>query len=316
MITKEDAQTNDRYGTYPEKRGVGQLLAYGVINLDKTQGPTSHQAVAWIRDIFGARKVGHTGTIDPMVSGVLVVMLNESTKAMDTIGREEKEYVALMHVHAQLPKDVVEKSMRKFIGKIKQTPPLRSAVARRERIREIMGIDILEISGKDVLFHVTCEAGTYIRKLIDDIGKDLKCGAHMAELRRIRAGIFTEKDSFTLHDVKDAWEIYKETGDEARLRAIVKPLESVLQDLGVKRLVIKDSAVNKICNGAAVGVNGVAKLDENIKKGERVAVATLKGEIVAVATALMDSNFIRKSDRGIAAKTDRVLMKLNTYPYM
>lgn len=315
MITKENAKTNDNYGTYPEKRSVEQLLNYGVINLDKPQGPTSHQTVAWIRDILGLKKVAHTGTIDPMVSGVLVVMLNESVKATELIGREKKEYVALMHIHQQIPKDAVEKSVKKFIGKVKQLPPLKSAVARRERIREIMGIEILDINGKDVLFKVRCEAGTYIRRLIDDIGKDLKCGAHMAELRRTRAGIFSEGAAFTMHELKDAWEIYKETGDEKRLREIIKPLESVLDAIKIKRLVVKDSAVNKICNGAFVGVNGIAQLDENVRKGDRVVVVTLKGEAAAIATALMDSSEIKKADHGLAAKTDRVLMRLNTYPY-
>ncbi|MBI4177066.1 MAG: RNA-guided pseudouridylation complex pseudouridine synthase subunit Cbf5 [Candidatus Aenigmarchaeota archaeon] len=316
MITKEDANTNDSYGTRPEKRTVGQLLEYGLINLDKPQGPTSHQTVAWIKNMLDLHKVSHTGTIDPMVSGVLVVMLNESVKATELVGHEEKEYIALMHVHQQLPKEAVEKSIRKFIGKIKQIPPLKSAVARRERTREIMDIQILEISGKDVLFRVMCEAGTYIRRLVDDIGKDLKCGAHMAELRRTRAGIFRESGSFTMHELKDAWEIYRESGDETKLRKIIIPLEDVLRSLRIRRIIVKDSAVNKICNGAAVGVNGIARLDENIKKGERVVVLTLKGEIVAVATALMDSAEVKKAEQGLSAKTDRVLMKLNTYPYM
>ncbi|MBI2085596.1 MAG: RNA-guided pseudouridylation complex pseudouridine synthase subunit Cbf5 [Candidatus Aenigmarchaeota archaeon] len=316
MITKEDSVTNDKYGTRAEKRTIEQLMEYGVINLNKPQGPTSHQTVAWIRDMLKLKKVSHTGTIDPMVSGVLVVMLNESVKATELIGHEEKEYAALMHVHQQLPKEVVEKSIKKFIGKIKQLPPLKSAVARRERIREIMDIQVLEINGKDVLFKVKCEAGTYIRRLVDDIGKDLKCGAHMAELRRTRAGIFRENYSFTMHELKDAWEIYKENGDDTRLRKIIKPLEDILYALKIKKVIVKDSAVNKICNGAAVGVNGIASLDEGISKGDRIVILSLKGEVVAIATSLMSSNEMAKADRGLAAKTDRVLMKLNTYPYM
>ncbi len=316
MIIKEDAQTNSKHGTYPNKRTMEQIVEYGVINLDKPQGPTSHQTVAWIRDMLRLKKIAHTGTIDPMVSGVLVVLLNESPKATEVIGHEEKEYVALMHMHQLFPKNDIENSVKKFVGKITQLPPLRSAVARRERVREIKEIELLEIDGKDVLFRVRCEAGTYIRRLIDDIGKDLKSKAHMAELRRIRAGVFDEVDSVTMHDLKDAWDAYNENKDESELRKMIMPLESVLEKAGVKKMIVKDSAVNKICNGAAVGVNGIAKLDGNIRKNETVAVLTLKGEIVAVAKALMDSNSIRKADRGLAAKTDRVLMKLNTYPYM
>ncbi|MBI3413096.1 MAG: RNA-guided pseudouridylation complex pseudouridine synthase subunit Cbf5 [Candidatus Aenigmarchaeota archaeon] len=315
MIIREDSSTNENHGTYPGKRTIEQLLNYGVINLNKPQGPTSHQTVAWIRDMLALNKVAHTGTIDPMVSGVLVVMLNESVKATELIGHEEKEYVALMHVHKQLPKETIEKSVSKFVGKIKQIPPLKSAVARRERVREIMDIKLPEINGKDVLLKVRCEAGTYIRRLVDDIGKDLKCGAHMAELRRTRAGIFRESGSFTMHELKDAWEIYKETGDEKTLRQIIRPLEEILQTLKIKRLIVKDSAVNKICNGAAVGVNGIAQFDENIMKGEKVVILTLKGEVIAAATALMNSSEIKKAERGLAAKTDRVLMRLNTYPY-
>ena len=103
--------------------------------------------------------------------------------------------------------------------RIYQTPPVRSAVKRQLRVRTIHALEVLEISGRDVLFRVDCDAGTYIRTLCVDIGDALAVGASMEDLRRTRSGNMTEDDAFTLQDIKDAYVEWKEEGDDAWLRA-------------------------------------------------------------------------------------------------
>lgn len=209
-LIKSEEETDPNYGKNPNERTIEELIRGSVIIVDKHSGPTSHQVTAWVKDIFGVKKCGHSGTLDPAVTGVLPIALENATKAMPALMGLEKEYVGVMHLHKQVEEKLLREAVMKFVGKIIQVPPVKSAVARRPREREIKFFDILEIDGKEVLFNVECEAGTYIRKLIHDIGEELKTGAHMSELRRIKAGNFTEEQSHSLVFVKDSYEFWKE----------------------------------------------------------------------------------------------------------
>ncbi len=313
ILIREECDTDYGHGCAPEKRSVEDLIRHGVINLDKPSGPTSHQVVAWVREILGLKKVGHAGTLDPMVTGSLIVTLENSCKAIPLLMGLEKEYVGIAHVHADVPEEKISGAFKKFTGKIKQLPPVRSAVVRRVREREIKSLELIEIEGKDVLFRVKCEAGTYVRKLIADIGAALGTGAHMSELRRVSVGNFLEKHAIKLQDVKDAYWYYKNENDEEQIRKIIMPIENALETAGVKKIFIKDSAINKVCNGAPLGVGGICKLDENIEKGELVGIFSLKNELVAIGKSLSNSEAIHKSRSGIVVATDRVVMKLGTY---
>lgn len=188
---------------------------------------------------------------------------------------------------------------------------MKSAVARRPREREIKFFDILEIEGKDVLFKVGCEAGTYIRKLCHDIGQSLGVGAHMSELRRTKVGNFTEDQSHSLLETKDAYEFWKE-GSEEKLREILMPIEFAI--LHVKRIFVKDSAVDSICNGSPVYPGGIARAQEGIERGETVAVYSLKEELVALGIAKLSSKEMVERKIGSAVRTDRVFMERGTYP--
>lgn len=314
ILIREECDTDYNHGRAPERRSVEDLIRYGVINLDKPSGPTSHQVVAWVREILGLKKVGHAGTLDPMVTGTLIVTLENSCKAIPLLIGLEKEYVGLMHVHADIPEEKISSAFKKFIGKIKQLPPVRSAVARRVREREIKNLEIIEIEGKDVLFRVKCEAGTYVRKLVADIGAALGVGAHMSELRRVSVGNFLEKHAIKLQDLKDAYWYYANEKNEEKIRKAIIPIETALETANVKKIFIKDSAINKVCNGAPLGVGGICKLDENIVKGELVGIFSLKNELVAIGKSLSDSASIHKSKSAIVVATDRVVMKLGTYP--
>lgn len=313
-LIKSEAESEKAYGKRPDKRSIGELAKTSVIIADKHSGPTSHQITKWVADIFRVGKAGHAGTLDPAVTGVLPIALGDARKAMPVLMGVDKEYIGVMRLHKELDDHTLRKTTQSFVGKIKQRPPIKSAVARKTREREIYFFDILEISdnGRDVLFRVGCEAGTYIRKLCHDIGQALGIGANMTELRRTKAGPFTEQESHSLIEVKDAYELWKERGNESRLRKIMIPIEFAL--LHVKRVFVKDSAVDAICHGSPVYATGIARIQTEIVRGETIVVYTLKEELVALGIAKMTSEEMLKRKRGAAVRTDRVFMKIGTYP--
>jgi len=170
----------------------------------------------------------------------------------------------------------------------------------------------LEIEGRDALFKVGCEAGTYIRTLAVDVGRKLKCGSHLAELRRTKVGPFKEEDSVILHDLKDAYIFWKEDQNEEHIRSIVHSMESLIDFL--PKIVVRDSAVDALCHGASLAVPGVVEVDSDIKKGDMVAVLSLKGEGVALVRTLLSTDEIIQKDSGVCANLERVLMNKGTYP--
>jgi H/ACA ribonucleoprotein complex subunit 4 len=310
-LIRAEEETDPNYGKKPDERSVEELIKSSVIIVDKHAGPTSHQVTAWVKEIFSAKKAGHAGTLDPAVTGVLPVALENATKAMPVLMGLEKEYVGVMHLHKQIDENLLRQTCLDFVGKIVQVPPVKSAVARRPREREIKFFDILEIEGKDVLFKVGCEAGTYVRKLVHDFGKKLGIGAHMTELRRTRAGNFTEDQAHSLVEIKDAYEFWKE-GEEKFLRKILIPVEHAI--LHVKKVFVKDSAIDSICHGSPVFVSGISRIQEGIVKGENVAIYSLKEELVALGIAKMTSEEMYEKKKGLAIRTDRVFMEVGTYP--
>lgn len=312
-LIRAEAETNPGYGKPPSKRTVEELIENGVIIVDKPAGPSSHQVSAWVRDIFGVGKAGHGGTLDPNVTGVLPVALSNATKAIGLLHSAGKEYVAVMRLHGDESEERIRQACSHFVGKIRQTPPREAAVKRVEREREIYYIDVMEIRGRDVLFRVGCEGGTYVRVLCEDMGKLLGCGAHMHELRRTRGGIFEESDAHTLHDVLDSYIFWKEDGDE-EIKKIIRPMEDLLAHLPA--VVIRDSAVDAVCHGASLALPGVLQIDTGIKKDTVIAVKTLKGEGVAIGRARMSTRDMMDRDTGMAADTSRVLMRKGTYPPM
>ena len=239
------------------------------------------------------------------------VALGRATRIVQGLLKAGKEYVCLMHIHKDVSEQRVREVFNEFIGKIKQIPPVRSAVKRQERERKIYYIEILETDDKDVLFKVGCEAGTYIRKLCDDIGRRLGTGAHMAELIRTKAGPFSENDWCSLHDLKDAYEFYKE-GDEEELKKIIFPIERAVEHLG--KVWIFDNAVDTVCHGADLSIPGISKLESDIKQGELIAVMTLKDELVCLGEALKNSEEMIDENKGKAVKTKKVFMKRSIYP--
>jgi H/ACA ribonucleoprotein complex subunit 4 len=311
-LIKVLAKTNPNFGKHPDERSVRELLNNGMINLDKPCGPTSHQVVAWVKEILEVDKVGHGGTLDPNATGILPVALGDAAKALQVLLSAGKEYMGIMKLHKDIDENKVLDVCNSFIGDIYQIPPVRSAVKRVRRKRRIYYLDVIQIRDRNVLFRVGCEAGTYVRTLCVNIGKRLGCGAHLSELRRTRIGYLREEDSVILQDVKDAYIFWKEEKDEVEFRSKILPLERLLDHL--PEIVIRDSAVDAVCHGANLAVPGVVEVDTGIKKGDMTAVLTLKGEGVALVNALMSTEQIIQKDSGICASLERVLMNKGTYP--
>ena len=311
-LIKTKAKTNPNYGKKPSDRSVEELLNNGLINLDKPEGPTSHQVDSWIREILGVKKVGHGGTLDPNATGVLPIGVGNATNALQVLLLAGKEYVGIMKLHKDGDEKQIIEICKGFVGQVSQIPPVRSAVKRVRRERMIYYFDVIEIQSRDVLFRVGCESGTYVRTLCVDIGKKLKSGAHLAELRRTRVGNLNEKDAVNLQDLKDAFIFWKEEKNEDYIRKTILPIESMFDH--IPKLVIRDSAVNALCNGANLAIPGIVELDSDIQKGDIVAVFTLKGEVVAIVKSIMSTEEIVQKNKGICAEIERVFMKKGTYP--
>ena len=305
LFIKKEAEGT--FGKNPKERTPEELIQYGIVNIDKPKGPTSHQLSDYVQKILHIEKAGHSGTLDPQVTGVQPVALGRATRITQFLLTAPKEYVCLIHLHKEVDEKLLQETILKFTGKIKQLPPIKSAVKRVEREREIYEFEILETKGQDILFRIKCQAGTYIRKICHDLGQALGVGAHMAELRRTQAGPFTEKDNLvTLNDLQDAYHIYKEEQNPKFLLHCIQPIENALRHMS--KCWILDSTITSVTHGRDVAIPGISKLD-NFRKAEMVAVLSLKGELVAIGEATMSAVEINTQQKGIGINVQKVFME-------
>ncbi|OJJ55312.1 hypothetical protein ASPSYDRAFT_1160710 [Aspergillus sydowii CBS 593.65] len=312
-------------GSSPLKRDLKSYINSGVINLDKPSNPSSHEVVAWMKRILRAEKTGHSGTLDPKVTGCLIVCIDRATRLVKSQQGAGKEYVCVIRLHDKIPGGEAQfkRALETLTGALFQRPPLISAVKRQLRIRTIHESKLYEFDNDRHLgvFWVSCEAGTYIRTLCVHLGLLLGVGAHMQELRRVRSGAMDEnKGMVTLHDVLDAQWLYDNQRDETYLRKVIKPLESLLTTY--KRIVVKDSAVNAVCYGAKLMIPGLLRFgklfdlsaESNIELGEEVVLMTTKGEAIAIGIAQMSTVELSTCDHGVVAKVKRCIMERDLYP--
>ncbi|KAJ6012955.1 hypothetical protein N7522_003310 [Penicillium canescens] len=285
-------------GSSPLSRDLKSYISSGVINLDKPSNPSSHEVVAWMKRILRSEKTGHSGTLDPKVTGCLIVCIDRATRLVKSQQGAGKEYVCVIRLHDKIP-----------------ASPLISAVKRQLRIRTIHESKLYEFDNERHLgvFWVSCEAGTYIRTLCVHLGLLLGVGAHMQELRRVRSGAMDEsKGMVTLHDVMDAQWVYDNQRDESYLRKVISPLESLLTSY--KRIVVKDSAVNAVCYGAKLMIPGLLRYESGIEINEEVVLMTTKGEAIAIGIAQMSTVELTTCDHGVVAKVKRCIMERDLYP--
>jgi len=285
-----------------KNKSVEELLEFGILNIDKPSGPTSFDTSEKVMKLLGLRKTSHFGTLDPKVTGVLPIALNRACKLTGFFLGEDKEYIGTMQVHEIVDLEKMKKAIvENFTGKIIQLPPVKSRVKRQHREREVKKFEILEVSGKDILFQVECQGGTYIRKLVHDLGEDLKVGAHMTELRRVRAGIFKEAEIHTLYEFKAAVEAYKK-GDDNLLRKMLIPGEIVSELFPVVK--IKEESADRILHGQPI-------YDENLLSGTSKSSFEKEDKISVFSEDKFIGVFKVMKEGRVFAKAEFVLQPIN-----
>ncbi|MXR51122.1 RNA-guided pseudouridylation complex pseudouridine synthase subunit Cbf5 [Halovenus sp. WSH3] len=302
----------------PGERTVGELLSFGVCNLDKPPGPTSHQVADWLKRLVneaGTRtgdgemldRVAHTGTLDPKVTGSLPSLFGDATRLAQVFARSDKEYIAVLELQGPPPSDF-EATLAEFEGEIYQKPPRKSAVQRQLRSRRIHDLDLLELDGRQALLRIRCEAGTYIRKLCHDIGLALGTGAHMGDLRRSQTGQFDDSDLVTMEEFADALAFWTEDGDEQWIREVVAPAERALRSL--PRLIIAPSAAREVAEGAPVYAPGVIDAEAAPIDGTPVDEAALVACFTPNGSAVCFGRLVGDPDAsaGTVLELERVLV--------
>lgn len=281
---------------------LSALLQDGVVLIDKPCGHTSHDITSFVKKLLGCRRTGHAGTLDPQVSGVLPVALGRATKLLQYIASKRKTYAGIIKFRNPPSETEVRALFRRFSGKITQTPPRESAVRKVARQREIYRLELLELKGRLGLFVAEVEAGTYIRTLCPDIGK--QCGgARMEELRRIVVGKITESQTVRLPDLIDAVWAWKNHGEEKRLRPLLHVPDSLID---FPRVVVKESAVASILNGAQIMAPAIAVFPPGVRSGDRVRLYSTSQRFLGVGCSLVDSEKWSSLPRSMVVRLERV----------
>ncbi len=285
-----------------EPRTPEQLLSFGIINVDKPSGPKSIHVVNSVREITGVQKCGHAGTLDPITTGVLPVGLGRAVKVLPVLSVAGKVYKATMMLHTKVKKEKLEEAFKKFTGKIIQTPPRISAVARRPREREIYWAEIESIKNRTVVFEMGCQHGTYVRKWISDLGQSLGIVAHMSGLVRLQAGPLKLKDSITLEELRAAFE----SKNNRQIAKLILAPEECVQHL--PQVYVDAGTLEYISHGSPVFAPGVVAVTSEMKKGDTVAVFDTKSNLLALGIVEVDADEALKIQKGMVVKTDVVLM--------
>lgn len=252
----------------------------GIILIDKPQDWTSHDVVAKLRGILHERRIGHSGTLDPLATGLLVVFVGRATRAVEFAEADSKEYIAGLRLGlstdtqdisgnviaecSDLPDEgAVRRAVNSFIGDIEQIPPMYSAIkiggkklyelARKgqsvERAPRKITVSSIEIIGResgDYLLKIACSKGTYVRTLCNDIGASLGCGACMSSLRRISAGAFSVESAHSIDEVENA-------ANEGQLVDITLPVDTLFSAL--PELKVTESTANRLKTGNIIKIS-------------------------------------------------------------
>lgn len=288
IIVKKDYSIKER----PEP-SINDLMNSSLIVINKPKGPFSYQVTDRVKQVLRVKKTGHAGTLDPNATGVLPIGVNKGCHLLRVISKAPKAYQGVMHLHQKVSLSKVMETSREFIGTITQLPPVRSAVKREEREREIYKLRVDSLDDRDVRFTVECQAGTYIRKLVSEWGESMNIIAHLKDLTRIKAGPYTLKDSVKLE------EFLKEP------RAHLKSLETGVDHLG--HVWLDDNTIESISHGSQPFLPGVIKYESGIKEGDYLALMTASNELAAIARSLMNSEEMKEA-KGQVAKLERVFI--------
>ena len=241
------------------EKNISELANFCIVLIDKPADWTSFDVVNKIRgifSIFGVKKAGHFGTLDPQVTGLLPICLGDSCKVQEYFMHKNKTYIGKMKLHQKITKSELENEMKKFLGKINQLPPVKSRVKRVVREREILEFKLTGFNGdtNEAEFTSQVQAGTYIRKLVHDLGESLGIGAQMTELRRVEAGIFSEKNpEYTT--IENLSKLVAEKSYE-ELKKYLIPTEIILSFM--KSFEVTSDSREKLKNGSPLFVEMLA----------------------------------------------------------
>lgn len=300
----------------------------GLLLVNKEKGMTSHDVVTRIREIFHLSRVGHTGTLDPKATGLLLILLGKATKLTPFLQRLDKTYRGKMVFGvstdsldeegslledkdaSNLTKEKIEEILQKFVGKISQVPPMFSAVhfkgkrlyelarqgikvERLPREVEIFWLNLLNFeSGRhpEAEFELRCSGGTYVRSLCSEIGKLLGYGAYQSTLTRLRIGSFSLESASTLSEIKN-----KVNEGEAE-KSILSSAEA-LPHLPLLR--VRQEAEKLIKWGQPLYLAHLKEIPINLEKGDKVRLCSLDGRLLAVSVSLQNSSHFDKNKAGL-----------------
>jgi len=252
----------------------------GILLIDKPAEWTSNDVVIKLKGILRQRRIGHSGTLDPMATGLLVVFVGRATRAVEFAEADSKQYIAGLRLGTttdtqdttgtvinQSPVNVTDEqllsALGRFTGEIDQIPPMYSAlkvngqklydiarkggeVERKARRITVSDISILGRDGEDFILDVSCSKGTYIRTLCHDIGQALGCGGCMSSLRRVKAGVFTIDRAYSLQQVQQA-------ADAGNVEEMLLPVDSLFD--AVPAYIADDAQMKRIKNGNEIKVD-------------------------------------------------------------
>ncbi|HAC86755.1 MAG TPA: tRNA pseudouridine(55) synthase TruB [Gammaproteobacteria bacterium] len=269
----------------------------GIVVLDKANGLSSNAALQEVKRLYEANKAGHAGSLDPLATGVLPVCLGEATKVSQFLLDSDKRYRARIKLGIRtdtgdsegsiiernegisVSRKAIERALTKFKGEVEQVPPMHSAikmngvplyklarkgiaVEREPRLVTLYQICLVEFVHSELELEISCSKGTYIRTIADDLGQELGCGAHVIELRRTQAGVFTEKDSISSEELA----LEKENRGLDKIDQFLIPMDRAIQDLPEVNL--PSITASHVKNGQAVLVrhlpkNGLVRMYED-----------------------------------------------------
>ena len=304
-------RTRPGHGSVPADRSVAALLEAGVILLDKPPGPTSHQVTAWARDLLGLTRLGHGGTLDPAVTGVLPLLCGRARRLTQLVLGHDKEYIAVLSLSGAWSLDAVDAWLKWYTGVIYNVPPLESAVRVQVRTRRIHEIERVAADDRHIVLRIRCEAGTYIRALATDLGLLLGVPCEMAELRRTRNGRFAEAHCCTLQDLADAVAVATE-GDERGLQRLILPVEVLTARLPVAT--VRDAAAAHLTRGAPLWRPGLVELPAGLRVGQAIAAQALDGSLIATLELTLDTDTAAARDRGEVGRPTAVLANPDAWP--
>jgi len=273
-------------GKIKEEKSIQELVNFSLVIINKPSDWTSFDVVNKLVGMFrklGVKKAGHLGTLDPMVTGVLPVCLGNATKIQELFMHRDKIYEGKMKIHKSITRKELEEAMKKLVGKINQLPPVKSRVKRVVREREIKKFELLEFNQAkgEASFTSHVEAGTYIRKLVHDLGESLGVGAHMTELKRIQAGLFSDKNK-EYTTVENLSKLIAEN-NEKELRKLLIPAEMITKV--IESYEVKSEFIEKLKNGSPLFKEMLKNPEdaEKIKNNQEVFCLTCDNRLIETA---------------------------------